>query len=106
MAAFAEGTTIIRDAGELKVKESDRIAVITENLKAMGGSITPTNDGMSIEGGKPLHGTQIRTHLDHRIAMAFTIAGFNASCETTLDDERCAAISYPSFYDDIFALAD
>jgi len=106
MAAFAEGTTVIRDAKELKVKESDRIAVISENLTAMGGSITPTDDGMSIEGGKPLHGTQIQTHLDHRIAMAFTIAGLNAPGETTLDDERCAAISYPSFYDDILALAD
>lgn len=106
MAAFAKGTTVIRDAGELKVKESDRIAVITENLRAMGGSITPSDDGMSIEGGKTLHGAEIRTHHDHRIAMAFTVAGLNASGETMLDDEQCASISYPSFYDDILALAD
>lgn len=106
MAAFAEGTTIIRDAQELKVKESDRIAVITENLSAMGASITPADDGMTIEGGRQLHSAQIRTHLDHRIAMAFTIAGLNASGETTLDDETCAAISYPSFFEDILALAD
>lgn len=106
MAAYAEGTTIIKDARELKVKESDRIAVITENLSAMGASITPADDGMSIEGGRQLHGAQIRTHLDHRIAMAFTIAGLNTSGETTLDNETCAAISYPSFFEDILALAD
>lgn len=105
MAAFAEGTTIIRDAEELRVKESDRIAVITENLKAMGVSITPANDGMTIDGGRQLHSAQIRTHQDHRIAMAFTIAGLNAPGETTLDDETCVAISYPSFFEDILALA-
>lgn len=104
MAAFAEGVTTIRDAEELRVKESDRIAVITENLKAMGGSVTPAEDGMTIEGGAQLHGTRIQTHADHRIAMAFTVAGLNASGETTLDDESCVAISYPSFYEDILAL--
>lgn len=106
MAAFAKGTTIIRDAQELKVKESDRIAAITENLNAMGALVTPADDGMSIEGGKPLHGAQIKTQKDHRIAMAFTIAGLNASGETVLDDESCVAISYPTFYEDILALAD
>lgn len=105
MAAFAEGVTTIRDAGELRVKESDRIAVITENLKAMGASITPAEDGMTIKGGAGLHGTQIRTYADHRIAMAFTVAGLNASGETTLDDESCVAISYPDFYEDILSLA-
>lgn len=104
MAAFAEGTTTIRDAGELRVKESDRIAVITENLKAMGAFITPAEDGMTIEGGAQLHGARIHTHADHRIAMAFTVAGLNASGETTLDDESCVAISYPSFYEDILSL--
>lgn len=106
MAAFAKGTTIIRDAQELKVKESDRIAAITENLNSMGALVTPADDGMSIEGGKPLHGAQIKTQKDHRIAMAFTIAGLNASGETVLDDEGCVAISYPTFYEDILALAD
>lgn len=104
MAAFAEGTTVIRDAQELKVKESDRIAVVTENLKAMGGAITPTEDGMVIEGGKPLHGALIRTHQDHRIAMSFTIAGLNADGETTLDDADCVTISYPAFHEDILSL--
>lgn len=105
MAAFAEGQTVIQDAQELKVKESDRIAVVTENLKAMGGSIVPTEDGMIIEGGKPLHGANIHTYQDHRIAMAFTVAGLNASGQTTLDNENCTAISYPSFYNDILCLA-
>ena len=69
LAAFAEGTTIIRDAAELKVKESDRIAVMTENLTRMGCEVEPTEDGMIIHGGKPLHGAVIDPHLDHRIAM-------------------------------------
>ncbi len=105
MAAFADGKTIIQDAQELKVKESDRIAAVTENLKAMGCSIIPTEDGMIIEGGRPLHSAHIHTFQDHRIAMAFTIAGLNASGETTLDDENCTIISYPSFYEDILCLA-
>ncbi len=106
LAAFAEGTTIIRDAQELKVKESDRIAVVTENLKAMGGSATPTEDGMVIEGCHPLHGARIHTYQDHRIAMSFTIAGLNAKGETTLDDTNCVTISYPSFFEDILSLKD
>ncbi|MCI8483695.1 MAG: 3-phosphoshikimate 1-carboxyvinyltransferase [Lachnospiraceae bacterium] len=101
MAAFAEGTTIIKDAQELKVKESDRILSVTENLNAMGGKITPTDDGMIIEGGSLLHGTEIKTYQDHRIAMAFCIAGLNAEGETTFDDRNCVTISYPSFYEDL-----
>ena len=75
LAAFAEGTTVIRDAAELKVKESDRIVTVTENLLAMGGDVTPTADGMIIRGGSPLHGAVIDSHLDHRIAMSFAVAG-------------------------------
>lgn len=101
MAAFADGTTTITDAQELKVKESDRIAVVTENLTAMGGKITPTEDGMIIEGGAPLHGTCIQTHMDHRIAMSFAIAGLNADGITTFDNPDCVTISYPSFFKDI-----
>ncbi|EOS26125.1 3-phosphoshikimate 1-carboxyvinyltransferase [Lachnospiraceae bacterium 3-1] len=105
MAAFAEGTTIIKDAQELKVKESDRIATVTENLKAMGGDITPTPDGMVIKGHTPLHGAQIKTYGDHRIAMSFAIAGLNAQGKTTFDEEGCVTVSYPSFYEDIERLA-
>lgn len=105
MAAFAKGTTIIRDAAELKVKESDRIAVVTENLKAMGADVIPTSDGMIITGGRPLHGCQIQTYADHRIAMAFSVAGLNADGTTTFSDADCVSISYPGFFQDIHRLS-
>ncbi len=98
MAACADGTTIIKDASELKVKESDRIATVTENLKNMGCDITPTEDGMIINGGTPLKATTVNTYLDHRIAMSFAIAGLVAEGETTFDDEKCCQISYPDFF--------
>lgn len=104
MAAFAKGTTTITDAQELRVKESDRIAVVTENLSAMGGKIAPTDDGMIIEGGAPLRGTCIKTHMDHRIAMSFAIAGLNADGVTTFDDEKIVTVSYPDFFEDIMRL--
>jgi len=98
MAACASGTTIIKDAAELKVKESDRIATVTENLSNMGCDITATDDGMFINGGKPLKGALIKTYLDHRIAMSFAIAGLVADGETTFDNEDCCCISYPDFF--------
>ena len=101
MAAAADGTTIIRDAAELKVKESDRIAAMTEGLQAMGCRITPTGDGMIIEGGAPLRGTAIRTFKDHRIAMSFAIAALIAEGETVLDDAGCVDISYPTFFENL-----
>ena len=101
MACFAEGTTIIKDAAELKVKESDRIAVMVENLSAMGAHITGTEDGMIIEGGHPLHGAVIDSHLDHRIAMSFAIAALNADGETQIQGAECVNISYPEFYRDL-----
>ncbi len=101
MAAAAEGTTVIRDAAELKVKESDRIAAVTEGLQAMGCRVAAEPDGMIIEGGAPLHGARIRTFRDHRIAMSFAVASLIAEGETTLDDAGCVNISYPSFFDDL-----
>ena len=98
MAAYADGTTVIRDAAELRVKESDRIATVTENLRAMGCDITPTDDGYIINGGRPLHGASIRTYKDHRIAMSFAVAALNADGETTLDAPSCVNISYPGFF--------
>lgn len=98
MAACAEGTTIIKDAAELKVKETNRIDTVTENLRSMGADITPTEDGMIIEGGAPLHGACIKSHLDHRIAMAFAVAGLAAQGETVIEDSQCADISYPEFF--------
>ena len=78
LACFAQGTTVIRDAAELKVKESNRIAVMVENLSAMGADVTETEDGMIIHGGRPLHGAVIESHLDHRIAMTFAVTGLCA----------------------------
>ncbi len=99
MAACAEGTTIIRDAGELRVKETDRIETVTDNLLAMGCSVLPTEDGMVIKGGVPLKGATIHTLLDHRIAMAFSIAALVAEGKTKILDSHCIDVSYPGFYD-------
>ena len=105
MAAFADGQTVIRDAAELKVKESDRIAVMTENLSAMGVDITPTDDGMIINGGKTPCGAQIQSHLDHRIAMSFAVAALASDGETEIIGSDCVNISYPTFYNDLFNLS-
>ena len=105
MAAFANGQTVIRDAAELKVKESDRIATVTAGLRAMGCDITPTDDGMIIRGGKTLHGAEIDSYLDHRIAMSFAVAALAADGVTSIKDADCVKISYPNFYDDLLGLA-
>ena len=104
MAAFADGTTVIRDAQELKVKESDRITVMVDNLKRMGADIEGTEDGMIIHGGKPMHGAAIDSHLDHRVAMSFAVAG--TICDGTMDilNGDCVNISYPEFYNDLYSL--
>lgn len=98
MAAVADGTTVIKDAAELKVKETDRIETVTDNLKAMGCNVAPTEDGMIITGGT-LHGASIHTLLDHRIAMAFSIAALVADGTTKILDSKCVDVSYPTFYD-------
>ena len=105
LAAFAEGTTVICDAAELKVKESDRIRSVTENLIKMGADIIPTSDGMIINGGKALHGAWINCYHDHRISMSFAVAALAADGETILDDEQCVRISYPKFFEDLQSLA-
>ncbi len=101
MAAAAEGTTIIRDAAELRVKESDRIAVMTKQLTAMGADVTATDDGMIIQGGKPLHGATVDACDDHRVAMSLAIAALIAEGETTIKNRDCVRISYPTFYEDL-----
>ena len=106
MAAFAEGTTIIKDAKELKVKESDRILVMAENLSRMGADITPTEDGMIIHGGKPLHGAVIDSYLDHRVAMSFAIAGLLCDGPLSIKGGDCVKISYPEFYEDLYRLGE
>lgn len=105
MAAFAKGETIIRNAEELKVKESDRIAVMVENLSAMGADITGTPDGMIIRGGPALHGAEIHTYKDHRIAMSFAVAALAAEGTTHIEDADCVNISYPDFYGDLQRLS-
>lgn len=105
MAAFARGTTVIKDAAELKVKESNRIQVMVDNLKAMGADIESTDDGMIIHGGKDLHGAIIDSHMDHRIAMSFAIASLLADGHTTILDKNCVDISFPTFYQDLDRLA-
>jgi 3-phosphoshikimate 1-carboxyvinyltransferase len=96
-AAFAEGTTIIRDAEELRVKESDRITVMAQQLNKMGAKISELPDGMEITGGTPLVGAEVDSHTDHRIAMSLAIAALNAIGTTTIHRAEAAAISYPNF---------
>lgn len=99
MAAMAEGTTVIKDAAELKVKETNRIDTIVNNLSAMGGDIAPTEDGMIIHGGKKLTGSVIYPLFDHRIAMAFSVAAFVSDGITTIMDSHCVNVSYPDFFE-------
>lgn len=106
LATQANGTTVIRDAEELKVKETDRIQVVADALNAMGADITPTNDGMIIKGKTPLHGAKINTFGDHRIGMMASIAALLVS-EGDVELERAEAIntSYPSFFSDLEVLS-
>lgn len=101
LACFAEGTTVIRDAQELKVKESNRIDAMTESLRAMGAHVTAAEDGMIIEGGYPLHGAVIDSRMDHRIAMTFAVTALAADGETVIRGADCVKISYPEFYEDL-----
>ena len=101
MACFAEGETVIKDAAELKVKESNRIDVMVRNLTAMGADVTETEDGMIIRGGRPLHGAVIDSKLDHRIAMTFAVTALCSEGETEILGAECVNISYPQFYEDL-----
>lgn len=106
LATQANGTTIIRDAEELKVKETDRIQVVADALNAMGADITPTDDGMIIKGKTPLHGAKVNTFGDHRIGMMTAIAALLVS-DGDVELERAEAIntSYPSFFNDLEVLS-
>ncbi len=98
-AALAKGTTVIADAAELRVKETDRLAAIATNLRAMGVKVNEKDDGLEIFGGTPLKGARVSSYGDHRIAMAFAIAGLFAEGETVIDGIECVATSYPTFYE-------
>jgi 3-phosphoshikimate 1-carboxyvinyltransferase len=97
-AALAVGRTVISDAGELRVKETDRLAAVATNLRAMGAHVAETEDGLTIDGGFPLQGARLESFGDHRIAMAFAIAGLFAEGETVIADTDCVNTSYPGFY--------
>jgi 3-phosphoshikimate 1-carboxyvinyltransferase len=96
-AVFAQGTTVIRDAAELRVKESDRLAVMASQLNRMGAKITELPDGLEITGNTPLTGTEVDSHRDHRISMSLAIAALNAQGITTIHGAEAATISYPDF---------
>lgn len=96
-AALAGGRTRIRDARELRVKETDRIATTVENLRRMGAEVEEFDDGFEIEGGRPLRGAEVRSFGDHRIAMAFAVAGLSAEGETRVLETACVNTSYPGF---------
>ena len=98
-AALADGPTVIKDAQELRVKETDRIAAIARNLRAFGVEVVEYDDGMKIQGGCPLHGADVSSEGDHRIAMASAILGLFADGTTTIRDTECVATSYPGFLD-------
>ena len=99
LGAVASGQTVIRNAGELRVKETDRLTALTTNLKAMGVQVEEYADGMVIHGGRPLHGARLHSYGDHRIAMAFAVAGLFAEGETVIEDCACIETSYPTFHD-------
>jgi 3-phosphoshikimate 1-carboxyvinyltransferase len=107
LGPYTEEGIEIRNAGELRVKESDRIAALAENLRRMGATVEERPDGLKVEGrsaGK-LHGAEIEPHGDHRIAMAFAVAGLAAEGETVIRDAECAGVSYPTFFEDLNRLA-
>ncbi|MDO5397786.1 MAG: 3-phosphoshikimate 1-carboxyvinyltransferase [bacterium] len=105
-AVFAEGTTVIRDAQELKVKETNRIRAVVDEFKKCGIDITETADGMTIKGGKPVKGADFKTYGDHRMAMSLAILAQLADGESTLDDSECVAVSYPAYFEDFYRLGN
>jgi 3-phosphoshikimate 1-carboxyvinyltransferase len=101
LASRAEGDTIVRGAEELRVKESDRIATVVENLRAIGADAEETSDGFIVRGKRtPLRGL-VRTHGDHRVAMSFGVLARLPGNEIRIDDPSCVAVSYPRFWDDL-----
>ena len=99
IAPYTSGGIRIRDAKELRVKESDRIALVVQNLRAMGAEVTEHEDGMDVPGGQQLHGATIDSGGDHRIAMAFSVAALRATGDTLIQGSESAAISFPEFFD-------
>ena len=106
IAPYTRDGMRIRDARELRVKESDRIALVTKNLRAMGAEVTEFEDGLDVPGGQTLHGAEIDSGDDHRIAMAFSVAALRATGDTLIHGAECAAISFPEFFTILDAVAE
>jgi 3-phosphoshikimate 1-carboxyvinyltransferase len=106
IAPYTRGGIRIRDAKELRVKESDRIALVVKNLRAMGAEVTEFEDGLDVPGGQSLHGATIDSGSDHRIAMAFSVAALRARGETLIQGSESAAISFPEFFDLLDLIAE
>lgn len=104
-AACARGTTVIRDAAELKVKESNRLATVAGELTKLGAAVEELPDGLIIKGGKPLTGAVVDSHGDHRIAMAMAVAGLAARGRTVIKEAQCIPVSFPGFADALKSLA-
>jgi 3-phosphoshikimate 1-carboxyvinyltransferase len=106
VAPYTAGGLEVRNAGELRVKESDRLSAVTRNLQAMGAQVEQTDDGWRIPGGQHLHGAEIESYDDHRIAMAFAIAALRAEGESVIQNADCVRISYPAFFEDLDKLVE
>jgi 3-phosphoshikimate 1-carboxyvinyltransferase len=103
-ACYAEGATVIRDAQELRVKESDRLASTANLLASLGAQVEETHDGLIIQGSGRLNGTTVTSHGDHRLAMAMAVAGLVADGQMTVEQAESASVSYPSFWDHLDSL--
>jgi len=101
---IARGKTVIKDARELRVKESDRITTVLSELSRLGAKIDPLPDGMVIYGGRLLSGTEVNSHLDHRLAMSLAVAGLVAKGETTIEHAQVAQVSYPAFWQTLLSM--
>lgn len=99
-ACYAKGRTVLGNVPQARIKETDRIACMTKELRKMGAKVEELEDGMIIHGGTPLQGTEVESYADHRIAMALAIAGLNASGKTIINEAESAAVTYPAFYED------
>jgi 3-phosphoshikimate 1-carboxyvinyltransferase len=108
LGPFTEEGIEIRDAAELRVKETDRIAALAENLRRMGATVEERPDGLRVEGRRAgkLHGAEIDPHGDHRVAMAFAVAALAAEGPTVILDANCAAVSFPAYYEELNRLAE
>jgi 3-phosphoshikimate 1-carboxyvinyltransferase len=104
-AAFAQGQTEVREASELRVKESDRVTSVVSQLSALGVQIDERDDGMVVDGGKGVPGGTVHAFGDHRLAMAFAVAGLASRDGVTIDDAECVSVSYPAFWKHLEQLA-